>query len=208
MTDSCIRILCVDDHPIVREGIALILQLEQDMEVVGLAATADEAVAAFRTCNPDITLMDLNLAGSDGAAAIRAIRQLREDARVIVLTMHHGDEDIRGAFAAGATTYLLKEMLSRELVATVRAVYQGQRPISASVRTVLDATSSLPRLTHREIEVLNLVADGKRNKEVATSLGVSDDTVESHLKHVFAKLGVTERTTAVKVAVQRGIIRQ
>src|SRR5262245_2213623 len=169
-----IRILCVDDHALLREGIALIVQLEPDMEVVGQAAAAPEAVEVFRKCNPNITLMDLSLGSTNGVSAIRAIRQEREDARIMVLTMHSGDEDIRGAFAAGATTYLLKETLSRELVATIRAVHNGRHSVGASVLARLEATTTLPRLTRRELQVLNLVAAGKRNKEIAVTLAISE----------------------------------
>jgi DNA-binding NarL/FixJ family response regulator len=197
----------VDDHPIVREGIALVVQLETDMEVVGQATSADEAVAVFQKSHPDITLMDLKLGSTSGVSAIRSIRRLRGDARIIVLTMHSGDEDVRSAFAAGATTYLLKETLSSELVATIRSVHNGGRPLSATVLARLEAAASLPRLTRRETEVLRLVAEGRRNKEIATILGVSDDTVESHLKNVFVKLDVTDRTAAVNVAVRRGIVQ-
>ena len=204
--EARIRVLCVEDHAIVREGITLIVRLESDMEVVGQAAGAEEAVAEFRRCNPDVTLMDLGLGSTSGVSAIRAIRQLRPDARIIVLTMHAGDEDIHSAMAAGATTYLLKEVLSRELVATIRSVHNGGNPLSITVLAHLEAAAALPRLTRREVEVLNLVAVGKRNKEIAALLRVSEDTIESHLKNVFTKFEVTDRTAAVNVAVRRGIV--
>lgn len=204
--NQSIRILCVDDHPIVREGIALIVQLESDMQVVAQASTGEEAVEAFRSARPDVTLMDLNMPGAGGVEAIRRIRSMQDEARIIVLTVQQGDEDIRGAFAAGATTYLLKETLSRELVTTIRAVHCGQKPVSARVRDRLAAASAQPRLTRREIEVLALVADGLRNKEVAATLGVTEDTIETHLKNAFGKLGVSDRTAAVKVALTRGVL--
>jgi DNA-binding NarL/FixJ family response regulator len=150
--------------------------------------------------------MDLGLGSTSGVIAIRAIRKLRADARIIVLTMHTGDEDIRSAMAAGATTYLLKEVISRELVATIRSVHNGGHPLSATLLEHLKAAAALPRLTRREVEVLNLVAVGKRNKEIAAILSVSEDTIESHLKNVFAKLDVTDRTAAVNVAIRRGIV--
>lgn len=206
--EAAIRVLCVDDHPIVREGITLIIQLESDMEVVGQAASAEEAVTVFRDCHPDVTLMDLSLGSTSGVSAIRAIRQLRADARIIVLTMHSGDEDFLSAFAAGATTYLLKEALSTELVTTIRSVHNRGHPLSATLLARLEAAAALPRLTRREVEVIKLVAEGKRNKEIAATLGISEDTIESHLKNVFVKFDVTDRTAAVNVAFRRGILRR
>jgi DNA-binding NarL/FixJ family response regulator len=203
---SPIRVLCVDDHRIVREGMALIIDREADLTVVGLAATADEAVAQFHVHRPDITLMDLRLGTSSGLDALRRIKQIDAAAHVIVMTMYKGDEDIHRALTAGAAAYLLKDALSNDLIRTVREVHAGLHPVSPDVQARLDHRASLPTLTPREIEVLDLVAAGKRNKEIALALNISDDTVQVHIKNIFAKLRVNERTSAVKVAVQRGIV--
>jgi len=201
-----IRVLCVDDHRIVREGMALIITREPDMTVVGLAATADEAIAQFTQHRPDVTLMDLRLGDSSGLDAIRGIRAVAPSAHVIVLTMYKGDEDIHRALAAGATAYLLKDALSNDLIRTVREVHAGGHPVSPDVQARLDRRASMPTLTAREVEVLELVAAGKRNKEIALALAISEDTVPVHIKNIFQKLRVSERTSAVKVAVQRGIV--
>ena len=201
-----IRLLCVDDHRIVREGIALILSREPDISVVATAATADEAVIEFKRHLPDITLMDLRLGGRSGIDAIREIRQDHPTARIVVLTMYQGDEDIHRALSAGAATYLLKDALSDDLIRVVREVHAGGRPMALDVRARLDKRAARPTLTPREIQVLQLVSQGKRNKEIAAILGLSEDTVPVHVKNIFAKLRVNERTAAVNVALRRGII--
>ncbi len=201
-----VRLLCVDDHRIVREGIALILSREPDITVVATAATADEAVAEFKKHLPDITLMDLRLGGRSGIDAIREIRQEYPAARIVVLTMYQGDEDIHRALSAGAATYLLKDALSDDLIRVVREVHAGGHPMAPDVRARLDQRAAHPTLTPREIQVLQLVSQGKRNKEIAAILGLSEDTVPVHVKNIFAKLRVNERTAAVNVALRRGII--
>jgi two-component system NarL family response regulator len=203
---SRIRVLCVDDHRIVREGIALILSREPDIEVVARAASGEEAVARFRRHRPDITLMDLRLKTMSGVEAISAICRDDPNARIIVLTMYVGDEDIHQALAAGATTYLLKEALPDELVRTVRDVYAGEHTLRDDVKAKLAARAGLPALTPREIEVLKLISRGMRNKLIATELGITDTTVAVHIKNIFAKLKVNERTAAVHVAIRRGIV--
>ncbi len=203
---SRIRVLCVDDHRIVREGIALILSREPDIDVVARAASGEEAVAMFRRHRPDITLMDLRLKTMSGVEAISTIRRDDPNARIIVLTMYVGDEDIHQALAAGATTYLLKEALPDELVRTVRDVYAGEHPLRDDVKAKLDARAGLPALTPREIEVLELISRGMRNKLIATELGITETTVAVHIKNIFAKLKVNERTAAVHVAIRRGIV--
>jgi DNA-binding NarL/FixJ family response regulator len=205
-TAARIRVLCVDDHRIVREGIALILSREPDMEVVGRAASGEEAVVMFRRLRPDITLMDLRLKAMSGLEAIGVIRHDDPAARIIVLTMYVGDEDIHQALAAGATTYLLKEALPDELVRTVRDVYAGEHPMRDDVKAKLDERAGQPALTPREVEVLALVTRGLRNKVIATELGITETTVAVHLKNIFAKLKVNERTAAVNVALRRGIV--
>ncbi len=206
MAETRIRVLCVDDHRIVREGIALIIARQPDMDVVGSAATAQDAVVQFRLHQPDITLMDLRLGEMSGIEAISAIRREWPQARIIVLTMYQGDEDIHQALAAGAVTYLLKDSLSDDLIRTVREVHAGRSPIGPDVQARLDAREAQPKLTPREIQVLELVSQGKRNKEIASLLDISEETVPVHLKNIFAKLKVTERTSAVNVALRRGIV--
>lgn len=203
---SRIRVMCVEDHRIVREGIALIITREPDMQVVAFAATGDEAVQKFEQHQPDITLMDLRLGKTSGLDAITAIRRRHGDARIIVLTMYQGDEDIHQALKSGAATYLLKDALADDLIRVVREVHAGGHPMNADVRALLDERKSQPKLTPREVQVLKLVAVGHRNKEIATLLGVSDETVPVHLKNIFSKLGVTDRTAAVNVALRRGIV--
>jgi two-component system NarL family response regulator len=206
MTNNPVRLLCVDDHRIVREGIALILSREPDITVVAMAATAQEAVAEFKRHLPDITLMDLRLGETNGIDAIREIRREYPAARIVVLTMYQGDEDIHRALSAGATTYLLKDALSDDLIRVVREVHAGGHPMAPDVRARLDKRAAQPTLTPREIQVLQLVSQGKRNKEIAAILGLSEDTVPVHVKNIFAKLRVNERTAAVNVALRRGII--
>ena len=206
MGSDAIRVLCVDDHRIVREGIALIISQQSDMSVVGLAGTGEEAVLQYRRHRPDIMLMDLRLEGMSGLDAIREIRREAPDARIIALTMYQGDEDIHQALAAGAATYLLKNALTDDLIRVVREVHAGGRPLLANVKARLDERATQPKLTPREIQVLELIAQGKRNKEVAEILGISVDTVPNHMKGIFLKLGVNERTAAVNVALRRGIV--
>ena len=207
MTSSgVIRVMCVDDHRIVREGIGVIINRESDMSVVGTASTGEEAVAVFKRESPDVTLMDLQLPRMTGLEAIRQIRQENPDARIIVLTMYQGDEDIHRALAAGAATYLLKDTLSDDLIRFVREVHSGRRPLRPEVRAALDERASAPTLTPREIQVMELVAEGRRNKEIASSLAISEETVQVHLRNIFAKLKVSERTAALNVAIRRGIV--
>jgi two-component system, NarL family, response regulator len=176
-------VLCVDDHRIVREGMALIIDREPDMTVVGLADTADEAVAQFSLHQPDITLMDLRLGQSSGIDALRRIKRIKPTAHVIVMTMYKGDEDIHRALAAGAAAYLLKDALSNDLIRTVREVHAGRHPVSPDVQARLDERASMPTLTAREVEVLELVAAGRRNKEIAVTLNISDDSARSPTAH-------------------------
>ena len=207
MTSSgVIRVMCVDDHRIVREGISVIIDREPDMSVIGTASTGEEAVAVFTRKRPDVTLMDLQLPRMTGLEAIRQIRQENPDARIIVLTMYQGDEDIHRALAAGAATYLLKDTLSDDLIRFVREVHSGRRPLRPEVRAALDERASAPTLTPREIQVMELVAEGRRNKEIASSLAISEETVQVHLRNIFAKLKVSERTAALNVAIRRGIV--
>ena len=201
-----IRLLCVDDHAIVREGIGLIVNREADMTLVGSVATGEEAIEFFSREQPDVTLMDLQLATISGADAIRAIKSSHPDARIIVLTMYEGEEHIHRAMSAGASTYLLKDTLSADLVRVIRQVHSGEPAVSADVAAALQTRASHPALTPREVEILYVVAEGKRNKEIGAALSISEETVVTHLKNIFTKLGVNDRTAAVALAVRRGII--
>ena len=203
---SPIRILCVDDHPVVRNGIGQIIDLQLDMEVVASAATGEEAVSQFRQHKPDITLMDLQLPGMSGLEAIKEIRSAFRQARIIVLTMYQGDEDIFRALDAGAATYLLKDTLSHDLIRTIREVYEGQSPMSPAVAALLAERKNQPALTAREVEITELIAKGMRNKEIAAALGIAEETVHAHVKNIFSKLHVNDRTAALAMALRRGII--
>lgn len=205
-TAPIIRVMCVEDHRIVREGIVLIINQEPDMKVVGAAASGEEAVAVYRNCRPDVVLMDLRLGGMSGVDAIKAIRKEDPNARIIVLTMYEGDEDIFRAHQAGATTYLLKDTLSSDLIRVVREVHAGQRPVLPEVQARLAQRAAMPTLTAREIEVLQLISEGLRNKEIGATLGIAEGTVQIHVKNIFAKLNVNDRTGAVQVAVRRGLV--
>jgi two-component system NarL family response regulator len=202
-----IRVMCVEDHRIVREGIGLIINQEADMEVVASCATGEEAIKAYQTCGPDVTLMDLRLGKMSGVEAIKAIRRDHPEARIVVLTMYEGDEDIFRAHEAGATTYLLKDTLSSDLIRIVRAVHAGERPVVAAVQARLKERAASPTLTSREIEVLQLISEGLRNKEVGATLGITEGTVQIHVKNIFGKLNVNDRTGAVQIAVRRGLVQ-
>ena len=206
MAAASIDILVVDDHRIVREGLSLIIERERDMKVVGTAATGEEALDALRHLQPSLILMDLNLPGMSGVETIRAVRQRNAAVPIVVLTMYEGDQDIRRALDAGATTYLLKHSLSDDLVRVIRNVQAGEHPLPADVQARLDDTAAQPTLSKREVEVMELVLDGCRNKEIADSLSISQETVRVHLRTIFTKLDVHDRTAAVKVALRRGIV--
>lgn len=206
MANPLIRVLCVDDHAVVREGITLIIDMQPDMEVVACASTAETAVRLYDEHTPDVTLMDLQLPGMSGLEAIKAIRLDHPDARIIVLTMYEGDEDIFRALQAGAATYLLKNTLSDELVKAVRDVHGGEQPLSPDVASRLATRRVESTLTHRETEVLNLLAQGLRNKEIGAKLGITEETAHGYIKSIFHKLKVQDRTAAVTVGLRRGII--
>ena len=201
-----ITVLCVDDHRIVREGLRMIIDSEPDMAVIDTAGTGGEAVMRHRQHRPDVTLMDLRLPDMGGVDAIREIRRLDPTARIIVLTMYNGDEDIHRAIAAGASTYLLKDTLADDLPGIVREVHAGQQTLPADVAARLQERATHPTLTAREIEVMKLVAAGRRDKEIAVALSLSTHTVRVHMKKIFAKLDVSDRTGAMSVAIRRGII--
>jgi DNA-binding NarL/FixJ family response regulator len=206
LLDNRIRVLCVDDHRLVLQGIALILGGHDDLCVVGCAASGEEALALFREQKPDVTLLDLQLPKMTGLDVIRSMRRDVPEARIIVVTMYQGDEDIHRALEAGATTYLLKDTLSDELVRVVRAVHSGAKPIGSAVQTRLAERKTHQSLTPREVEVIELISQGMRNKDIGLVLGISNETVHVHIKNIFTKLNVEDRTGAVHVALRRGII--
>lgn len=208
MTQPPIRILVVDNHPVVQKGLAATLDPEPDMRVVAFAASGPEAVNLFRKNRPDVTLMDVSLTPHmNGVDAIREIRSEFPDARIIVLSARGGGEDVHNAFNAGAITYLLKETPSIELVRVIREVHSGGRPIPECIAERLAEHLSFRRLTSREVDVLRLIAKGLRNKEIADTLRIRETTAQGHVKNILSKLGVHDRTKAVMVAVHRGIIR-
>ena len=202
-----IRVLCVDDHRLMREGVAKIVGVQPDMEVVAEASNGEQAVAQFLACRPDVTLMDLQLPITSGPEAIRRIRQLDDCARIIALTMYRGDEDIHRAFEAGAMGYVLKDTISDDLIRVIREVHAGRPVVTPEIQQALDERARHPALSLRERQVLELVAEGMRNKEIAAALGISTDTTGMHVKNIYTKLDVHDRTAAVAKAIRRGIIR-
>lgn len=205
-TNAPIRILIVDDHPMIRDGIAALLLRQPDMEAVAEAADGHDAVAKFRTFAPDVTLMDVQMPGMGGVEAIEEIRRLAPDARILVLTTYPGDAQAIKALRAGAAGYLLKNCIRRELLDAIRSVHAGRRALSADVAHDLALHALNESLTGRELVVLRLVAEGHPNKYIARQIGLSIDTVKANLKNIFAKLGVNDRTHAVTVATRRGFI--
>jgi two-component system NarL family response regulator len=201
-----IRVLLADDHPVVRAGLAAILATEPDLSVIAEAGTGGEAVELHRRHRPELTLMDLRMPEIGGVEATRAICREFPAARIIVLTTYDGDEDIHRALQAGARGYLLKHMLRRELVAAVRAVQGGQRYIPAEVATRLAERDEGSTLTPREIEVLRLVSRGLTNDEIGGVLGIGGGTISTHLRSILRKLEASDRTEAVTIALQRGVI--
>jgi DNA-binding NarL/FixJ family response regulator len=202
-----IRVLSVDDHPILREGIAAIVRSAPDMEMVAQAATGHEAVQAFRTHDPDVTLMDLRLPDISGIDAMIAIREKTPAARIVMLTTFEGDVEIQRALAAGARGYLLKSTPSTELLDAIRLVHAGKKRIPADIAASLAEHLADEALTERERAVLQHVAGGNRNRDIAERLFISEETVKVHIKHIMTKRGATDRTQALAIAVRRGIIQ-
>lgn len=201
-----IRVLVADDHPVVRTGLSAVIIEQGDLELVAEAENGERAVALFREHRPDVVLMDLRMPVMDGVEAIRTITAEFPAARILALTTYEGDADIRRALEAGARGYLLKDMLLTEVISAVRAVRRGERVIPAAVATRLAEFPERSELSDRELEVLQLVARGLSNKEAARAIGRTDETVKIHLKNIFAKLDVADRTEAVTVALTRGLI--
>ena len=204
--NGSIRILVADDHPVVRTGLTAVLAQQPDLELVAEAENGERAVALYREHRPDVCLMDLRMPVMDGVEAIRTITTEFPSARILALTTYEGDADIRRALEAGARGYLLKDMLLTDVIRAVRAVHRGERVIPNAVAARLAEFPERSDLTERELEILQLVARGLSNKEAARAIGRTDETVKIHLKNVFTKLGVADRTEAVTVALTRGLI--
>lgn len=199
-------VLAVDDHALLREGIAAVIDAEPGLRYAGGAGTAREGLALFRTLRPDVTLLDIQLPDMSGIDLLAALRQERPDARVIVLTTYRGDALASRALKAGALGYLLKSMLQSDLVSAVRAVHAGRKYVPAEIAMELSARLGDQELSARELEVLRMVSAGSSNKRIGMQLGISEQTVKGHLKNILGKLSANDRTHAVTIAVQRGII--
>jgi DNA-binding NarL/FixJ family response regulator len=207
MEKSTIRILAIDDHPLLRDGLAALINNRPGMTLVGQAATAEDGIAQFREHQPDVTLMDLRLPDQNGIEAIRAIRAEFPDARVIVLTTFEGDVEIQRALDAGARAYLLKNTPPKELLEVIEQVHAGKKRIPSQVAAQLAEHLADETLTDREVEVLNELAGGNRNREIAERLLITEETVKVHVKHIMEKLGANDRTEAVAIGLRRGIIQ-
>ena len=207
MSTSAIRILIVDDHPVVREGLAAMIERRPDLTVVAQAPNGRAALTAFETHHPDVTLMDLQMPEMGGVDAIRAIRATHPNARFVVLTTFDGDEDIFRALEAGALAYLLKDAPREELLDAIRAVHAGARRIPSEVAAKLAERMMSQPLTERELSVLRLITAGKSNKEIGEVLVITEGTVKVHVNAILGKLGVSDRTQAVTTALKRGLVK-
>jgi DNA-binding NarL/FixJ family response regulator len=201
-----IRVLCVDDHPVVRDGVEAIINLQPDMMLAGAAATGGEAVERFRELRPDVTLVDLRLPDMSGFDLIKKLKDQSPDARIVVLSSHEGDVDIKRALEAGAQGYVVKGIVRGELLDIIRSVHAGKRRLPAALAQKLAEHMADDQISPRELEVLSLMAAGKRNKEIAGELSIAEDTVKMHVRNILSKLQVNDRTEAVTIALRRGII--
>ena len=199
--------LLVDDHALLRTGVANIINQEHDLQVVAEAGNGIEAIEAYQRHHPDVTLLDLRMPEMEGVEAVRRIRELDPRARVIILTTYDTDEEISRALKAGAKAYVLKDISAEDLITCIHDVLAGKTYLAPAAAAKLAEGVTRVQLTPRELATLQLMADGKANKEIATALGISDRTVKTHLGHLFEKLGVTSRTEAIGVATRRGLVR-
>ncbi len=206
MSEPIITILCVDDHPLVRKGIASILANEPTLKLVGEAGNGHEAVEMFRDLHPDVVLMDLRMPDMDGIEATKQIRKINPEAKIIALTSYDGDQDIYKAIEAGVRGYILKEMVHTKVIDAIHTVHSGKRLMPTEVAERLSEYFPQVALTPREIEVLKYVAKGMANKEIAHHLGTASGTVKMHVQNILAKLGASDRTHAVTIALERGIL--
>jgi len=202
-----IRILCVDDHPLVHEGIATVIRNQPDMTLIAEAFNGREAIQKFREHKPDVVLLDLRLPDMSGIDTMITIRNEFPEARAIILTTFEGDAEIQRALVAGARAYVLKSMPPKELVEVIRKVHAGKKPIAPQIAAQLAEHYGDEALTQREIDVLRQIAGGNRNRDIAEKLFISEETVKVHIKHVMEKLGASDRTQAVAIGVRRGIIQ-
>ncbi len=207
MSRAPIRLFVLDDHEVVRHGLISILSDERDMNVVGEARTAEEALPQLRALEPDVTLVDLRLPAMSGAELIAAVRRERPRARFVVLTTFDADDDILQAFRAGAHAYVLKDSFRKEILAAVRAVHAGRVLVPTDIEARLQQRGAAAALTPRELEILRLVARGESNKRIAAALGIGESTIKTHLINVYTKLGVSDRTAAITTALARGLLR-
>ena len=206
MTKETIRVLVVEDHNVVRQGLVALLNLVEGIQVVGEAGDGEEAITQYRKHNPDVTLIDLRLPKLGGVEVIQRVRANAPQARFVVLTTYDGDEDIYRALKSGAKAYLLKGMTTEELIATIREVHAGRSHIPPAIAERLAERMGTEDLTPRESEVLEQIVSGKSNKEIATELAISEATVKTHINTLLGKLGVTDRTQAATAAIRRGIV--
>ena len=207
MAANCIRVLSIDDHPVVREGVGAIINSQADMSMVGTAANGKEGIEAFRALSPDVTLMDLHLPDLSGLHVMNAMRSDFPDARVIVLTTFDGDIHVQRALKAGARGYLLKSMPAREMVDMIRQVHSGKKCVPPEIAAGLAEHLGDERLSRREMEILQQIAAGGRDRDIAARLFIAEGTVKVHVRHLIAKLGASDRTQSVTIAARRGMIR-
>ena len=204
---NCIRVLSVDDHPLVREGVGTIINSQADMSLAGTASNGREGIEAFRVLRPDVALMDLRLPDLSGLDVMIAIRSEFPDARVIMLTTFEGDMEVQRALKAGARGYLLKSMSPQKMLEMIRQVHAGRKCVPPEIAAELAEHLADEALSKRELEVLEQVAAGHRNREIAAKLFIAEETVKVHIKHIMGKLGATDRTHAIAIAARRGFIR-